>query len=151
MKDLRLLKPPADLTTFEGRKWLESVSEAKLHLVSTDYTPTVGGSGAMTVAATSIPYAFYFNLDKLVWISLAFSTTTGGVANAYLTASLPTTLTPAETTYVVVYTVDGGTAEEASPGWISSAGVVRFYRPALANWTLGAGRQGMINAFYRIA
>jgi hypothetical protein len=57
----------------------------------TAWTPTITGSGAMTVASTTITNATYIRIGPLVWFELEFGTTLGGTLNQYVSATLPFT------------------------------------------------------------
>jgi hypothetical protein len=55
----------------------------------TNWTPTLGAVAPMTLAGTSIIFARYCQIGKVVFFTLKFTGTTGGTASNQITFTLP--------------------------------------------------------------
>ena len=112
------------------------------------WTPTLGGTGAMTFTTTTINIArySYVSVNEIAF-SISFSGTTGGVASYGLTATLP--VTASSTNYVFSgYAGDPGPI--AGFGTMPSTTVVEVRRYDNGNYGLGAGRAGILQGRYFI-
>lgn len=107
------------------------------------YTPTVTGSGTMTIAALSISKAAYKIIGKTCTVALVMSFTTGVAGGQQVNITLPTNVRSKDAIVTNICLIaDGAT----TVGYVFANGVqptssLSVGRGDLANWTLGTLRQ----------
>lgn len=113
-----------------------------------NWTPTVSGSGSMTVSSLSVTDAQFQQVGSLIYAKCLLSFTLGGTASNQLTVTLPTTAAGA----TAIFSTQVNPA--SSPGnWISAVGFVSGNQilvriSSQPNFTLGATGVGAFG-FYR--
>ena len=110
-----------------------------------NWTPTITGSGGMTISATSIQQARHrINIDFSCDIDLSFTCTTGTSDSNALLASFPLGVTPAYTNQVQgCTTYPGAGAYQAGFVFIDTAPRFSFYKYDASNLGLGTLRQAI--------
>jgi hypothetical protein len=110
------------------------------------WTPTLGASGSMTYTGTTILASSYQRHGNFCKLWAAFSGTTGGTANKYLTFTLPVNAANlVNGAGVSIY--EGGTTKLCGQLEQSSASTVIVSRYDGANWGLGASRAVYVSGF----
>ena len=104
---------------------IERVLYFLLRVFPNAWTPTLTGAGGMTVSPPNIIYADYAFIGKeLVWISLQFITTLGGIPSTIFLLSLPfygaNDAAPVPCNFYPV----GGSTLYAAHAWVSNTGPV---------------------------
>jgi len=110
------------------------------------WTPTLSQGGAMTWTSTSIDKARYFRQGRKVFFTVKVTGTTGGVASADLSFTLPVT---AQDTHYGGGGLALNTGTRQSCHWTlfsTSAATVTLYDAS--NWALGANTGFTINGWY---
>lgn len=113
-----------------------------------DWTPTLSGGAAMTIASPVIDSARYLRVGNFVWIELSFSATLGGTANPAVYSTLPVTPAAAEMP-ISGYVIDNGAVVAALVNILG--GQIGIHRYDFANWTLAANQRGRISGWYEAA
>ena len=109
------------------------------------WTPTLAANGSMTYTSTSITYARFSIIGRVVKFMLAVYGTTGGSASTGLTFTLPAT--PAKVIYIAGVIQDTA----STVGYASSAAAVMTVNKVdNSNWGLGASRYISMQGFYEI-
>ncbi len=118
----------------------------------TTWTPSpLGATGSMTFTTTTIQFANYIQIGKLVFVSLRIDGTIGGTVNTGITVPMP--VTSATTTFdqvagARIFTNGAGEAGYVS---ISSASTTAtFYRTNTGNYVAGSAAVSA-NFVYRAA
>jgi hypothetical protein len=111
------------------------------------YTPTVVGSGGLTISSLTINEARYIKRGKTVTVWVDVSFTTGGTTNNTVSVSTPISSSGhSGTTILPALNFDGATVI----GYVALAGanftVIRDYTSAV--WTLGSGRYARFSCSY---
>lgn len=120
----------------------------------TDWTPTLSATGAMTYTGTSIIYARYFVIGKLLHFAMRVTGTTGGTASTTIFFTPP--VAPkniASSTIPCVAAVVDGTPRVGRCYIDTNTGggaVVNQVTGADGNYGLGAGRILIVSGFYEI-
>ena len=100
------------------------------------WTPTVSGSGSMTVSGVTIAEALYLRIGPIVYYKAYISLTTGGTASNQITVSLPVAAIANAITSAGTATV--GPAYTSAISFIYPAGgVIQVLNSGLTNFGLG--------------
>jgi len=116
-----------------------------------NWTPTVTGGGAMTIASVVIALARYNVSGGVFSFEVNLTCTTGGTASTDINIVLPTNVTTVSSNVpcTLVY-VDGG-SQTVGFGLFNVPGTVVVCRKSgMGNWGLGAGRQLIVSGFCQI-
>lgn len=116
-------------------------------LVMTSWTPTLGVTAPMTFTSTSIVFAKYFQIGKIVFFAASFSGTVGGTPGAVITMTLPVTAV-SQGISAAVQVTDGGTAVSGNCSILTTTTIeIRRYNAA----ALTAGVVGpTLYGFYEV-
>jgi hypothetical protein len=117
-----------------------------------NWTPTVSGSGSMTLSVGTVDYARYKIVDNNVFISLQLNNyTTGGSASNFIRASLPITQTSitGNWRHGATYFVNNGANTVGQFGF-GTSGLIEFGKSDVSNLALGTGYYAGVNANYEI-
>jgi hypothetical protein len=115
------------------------------------YTPTVNGTGSMTISSLSVIQALYRKIGRIIHLQYSLNFTTGGTASAGITVSLPVRVTNSG-----VGVVSMGASYDGvwRPALLSPDGandwIVHYQEiQSTANWTLGSGKYASAYFTYR--
>lgn len=116
----------------------------------TDYQPTFSTGSTLTFATTSIR-ASYLAIGQMVWVRVNVTGTTGGVANPFISFTLPFTVETSSNSPQIVpcYIEDGAGSNVGFMVLAYGSDLVQVRKVASANWGLGTGRIFACNFFYQ--
>ena len=113
------------------------------------WTPTLSGSGSMTVSSPTISDAQYVQLGPIVYFKLWVSTMTlGGTAAGAIIATLPTSQVGQPSAVTLHYTNGAVTGFAPGVGYAVGGNQIQCFIAGSGNWTLGAA-QILVEGFYR--
>lgn len=113
------------------------------------WTPTVTGSGSMTVSGVSVSFAEYIRVGPLIHFELSVNFTPGGTAANTIMLSLPVTPTGSDTRACAASVANGSLY--SAVGFVNpSGGNVQVQLPAGANFALTAS-WAKVSGTYRCA
>jgi len=125
-----------------------SVTNLKMGLTTTSWTPTITPQGAMTYT-TVTTVAWYADFGSFYYIAIRSEGTTGGTASiGFNITNLPFALDTNEQALVGI--ADAGANDSGYAQSISGTELA-IRRPAGANWNLGAGRGFIISGILKKA
>ena len=113
----------------------------------TDFTPTLSGSGSMTISSPTISVARQAAIGELVFIEVAATFTVGGTPDLSVQFELPLTASGALMMPSVV--VDGGNELSGFALLESGDATVSVRRDDGSNWNAGASREIRVSGVYR--
>jgi hypothetical protein len=113
------------------------------------WTPTVTGTGSMSISGLTIDHAVYRKRGKMVSVQYNMNMTTGGTASTGINMTLPVNSTHTGTgTVVVMASYD--ISWRAALVQLNSTGVTQYQEiSSTVNWGLGAGKYISGNFSYR--
>ena len=125
-----------------------SVTNPKMGLTTTSWTPTITPQGSMTYTTVTTT-AWYADFGSFYYISIRSEGTTGGTASiGFNITDLPFALDTNEQALVGI--ADAGNNDTGYAQSISGTELA-VRRPAGANWNLGAGRGFIISGILKKA
>lgn len=156
MAQIKSLFNPRNIAQSFGRflteiKGFTFVTEEELGDIE-EWQPSYSANGAMTFTGVATDFAQYAKLrTEIVWFSLRFSGTTGGVASTEIQFTLPVTpfLTPIVGPNFTAMVLDGAGNLSGTAAILNNSNIVAVYRQGGGNWGLGAGRTVLCNGVYR--
>lgn len=128
---------------------IEGIFSSTYGLTWTTYTPTLTPESPMTYTSTSITYAKYIQVGKLVICCVNFTGTTGGTQKSYISFTLPVTGAASGAFGGAALIVDNGITYSGSLGNSTTLAYPRFYNNG--NFTAGSSRAVQALAIYEAA
>lgn len=128
-------------TTKAFELWNGSAWVAHLPEIKTDWTPTYGGSGSMTVSGPNTYYARYAKFGKLVFAAIYCDIDLGGTAAPYWTFTAPVAAANIGYEQGVFAVVRDGSVDIA--GFLKltpNSTTVKIYKSDSSNWTIANDR-----------
>lgn len=120
-------------------------------LAWTDWVPTFGGTGSMTYTSTTLRYARYLQIGKVVYVQIGVTGTVGGTPDTGLTFTLPINSVAAATSkFGHAFINNGGYAV----GHIlvpTASATAQAIKADLTAWSAGASREFYSNFFYEVS
>lgn len=115
----------------------------------TNYQPEFSTGSTLTFSATNIQ-ASYLAIGQMVWVRVNVAGTTGGVANPFISFTLPFTIDiSSQNQPLPCYIEDGAGSNVGFLALIAGTNLAQVRKIASANWGLGAGRIFACNFFYQ--
>lgn len=114
------------------------------------WTPTVTGSGSMTISGLTVAFARYLQLGSIVFFTLNISCTTGGTAGQDIQISFP--INSSIVTDAIAISGNGVPAGGSLQSLVSFAsyGAQQFLARIVANWPAGAQTAIRLSGFYQL-
>ena len=128
----------ATATNNTAASLIEGIFSSGFPATWSSYTPTLSPESPMTYTSTSITYAKYLQIGKLVICLVKFTGTTGGTQTTYVSFTLPVTAHASSIGAGAAAIVDNGLVYSGSIGISTTLAYPRF--PTNGNFTAGSGR-----------
>lgn len=136
---------------FREKNWFFSVYRKLTNDLKTktftDFTPTLSGSGSMTISSPSITVARYAAIGELIFVEVAASFTIGGTPDLSVKFDLP--LAASGGCIINGCVVDGGNELSGFALLTASSATVSVRRYDGSNWNSGASREIRLSGVYR--
>jgi len=118
-------------------------------IANSTWSPTITGSGSMTISAQSTKEANYFRVGPRVFFEFVASFTLGGTANTLVQIPRPVAgVTHDSLCSFACTAVDGGGTIINNGLWRLVGSNIIVFKPGAANWTLGANAAVHIQGSY---
>lgn len=128
----------ATATNNTAASLIEGIFTSGYGLTWSSYTPTLTPESPMTYTSTSISYAKYIQVGKLVVAVVSFTGTTGGTQKSYIQFTIPVTAAASAVVGGACAIVDNGIVYSGTIGNNTTSAYARFY--ANGNFTAGSSR-----------
>lgn len=129
--------PDYNASAWNSRSHLED----NIETAWTAYTPTVTGTGGMTISALVVNKARYKVIGKTLILGLYLTFTTGTAGGPSVRVTLPTNIRTLASLYAAVAIDDGAVHSGiTAPDTASPTSSLDVYHVDSSNWTLGANR-----------
>lgn len=112
-----------------------------------NFSPTLSGSGSMSISSSSITLARYAAIGELVFVEFAASFTVGGTPDLSVQFELPLDATGPIMLPAVVK--DGGNELSGFALATASSKIISVRRYDGTNWNAGSGREIKLSGYYR--
>lgn len=117
-----------------------------------EWNPVLSASESMTYTSTSVYRARYRISDRVLYIQLGFTGTTGGTLSNMLYATLPMSLTnipSPDALLIPAHIINAGVRVNGIADF-TTVGKIQFRQEALGNFSAGTNSRGYFNGFYEI-
>ena len=113
----------------------------------TSFTPSITGSGSMSISGSTITFARYAAIGELIFLDIAASFTVGGTPDLSINLDMP--LTASSSSMIPCVIKDGGNELSGFCILTSGSKTIDIRRYDGSNWNAGSGREIRISGHYR--